>query len=66
MEALTAKCWKHSMSQIVRRKMILRGEQELRLLLLVTWSIIIIVGGLIRIELATEAIMIWQRLLMLG
>ena len=54
------------MTQIVRRKMILRGEQELRLLLLVTWSIIIIVGGLIRIELATEAIMIWQRLLMLG
>ena len=54
------------MSQIVRRKMILRGEQELRLLLLVTWSIKIILGALIRIELATEAIMIWQRLLMLG
>ena len=46
--------------------MILRGEQELRLLLLVTWSIKIILGALIRIELATEAIMIWQRLLMLG
>ena len=66
MEALTAKYWKRSMSQIVRRKMILRGEQELRLLHHVTWSIIIILGVLIRIELATEAIMIWQRLLMLG